>query len=291
MEKLKVLIMGLPGSGKTTFASKLLHKLGDHKIASIWYNADLVRKFHDDWDFSLDGRLRQAQRMTDEADRCKELGIVAVCDFVCPTEYLRQRNNGYHARQEIDTIKNHWFQEDPLRLEPYGNKVFSQADEDGIIEEIFYRLGIYNGTFVEIGTENGLECNTHYLLHKNWIGYWFEGGEGYGNSIKTNFGQFMDKDKLRVVLGRLTKENINDTFNKASVSSHVDFLSIDVDGMDIHLFDALNIDAKVVCIEYNAKWPANIVRIPEYCPNYNWDGSDYMGSSLKALTEVANSCL
>lgn len=202
-------------------------------------------------------------------------------------EYL-QRNNGYLARQEIDQIKNHWYQEDPLRLEPYGNKVFSQADEDGIIEEIFFRLGIYNGVFVEIGTENGLECNTHYLLHKNWVGHWFEGDITLSEPIQSNFKQFMDKDKLRVALGRLTKENINEAFLRAAVPTKVDFLSIDIDGMDIHLFQTLDIDAKVVCIEYNAKWPSNIIRIPEYDPNYNWDGSSYMGSSLKALCEVAD---
>lgn len=202
-------------------------------------------------------------------------------------EYL-QRNNAYLARREIDDIKSHWFQEDSKRLEPYGNKVFSQADEDGIIEEIFFRLGIYNGTFVEIGVENGLECNSHYLLHKNWVGYWFEGGEGYAHSIGENFKEYLEKEKLRVTFGRLTKENINDVFSKANVPSKVDFLSIDVDGMDIHLFSALEIGAKVVCIEYNAKWPSNIIRIPSYNPNYVWDGSDYMGSSLKAICEVAN---
>jgi adenylylsulfate kinase len=45
---------------------------------------------YDDWDFSLDGRLRQAQRMAEKANKCKEQNIVAVCDFVCPTEYLRE---------------------------------------------------------------------------------------------------------------------------------------------------------------------------------------------------------
>lgn len=82
--------MGLPGSGKTPFANQLLDKLGEHKISYAWYNGDLVRKLYDDWDFSLDGRLRQAQRMVEKADKCKKLGIVAVCDFVCPTEYLRE---------------------------------------------------------------------------------------------------------------------------------------------------------------------------------------------------------
>lgn len=82
--------MGLPGSGKTTFAKALLDKLGERKISSSWYNADHVRKMYDDWDFSLDGRLRQSQRMAEKANLCKEQHIVAVCDFVCPTEYLRE---------------------------------------------------------------------------------------------------------------------------------------------------------------------------------------------------------
>jgi adenylylsulfate kinase len=86
----KILVMGLPGSGKTTFASALLDKLSERRISAAWYNADHVRKMYDDWDFSLAGRLRQAQRMAEKANICKDLGIVAVCDFVCPTEYLRE---------------------------------------------------------------------------------------------------------------------------------------------------------------------------------------------------------
>jgi adenylylsulfate kinase len=101
----KILIMGLPGSGKTTFAQALLDKIGEQKISSAWYNADHVRKMYDDWDFSLDGRLRQAQRMAEKADKCKELGIVAVCDFVCPTEYLREVFNP-DIMVWMDTLEN-----------------------------------------------------------------------------------------------------------------------------------------------------------------------------------------
>jgi adenylylsulfate kinase len=86
----KILIIGLPWSGKTTFAKALLDKLGEHKISSAWYNGDHVRHMYDDWDFSLDGRLRQAQRMTEKANACKDIKIVSVCDFVCPTEYFRE---------------------------------------------------------------------------------------------------------------------------------------------------------------------------------------------------------
>ena len=56
---MKILICGLPGSGKTTLAKLLSEQLDN----SVWFNADAVRKLHDDWDFSEEGRLRQADRM------------------------------------------------------------------------------------------------------------------------------------------------------------------------------------------------------------------------------------
>ena len=65
-------------------------------------------------------------------------------------------------------------------------------------------------------------------------------------------------------------------------------MSIDIDGNDIYLLENLPTIPKVICIEYNAKWPANISKKPVYDPSYSWSGTDYMGSSLKAITEVAN---
>ena len=74
--------MGLPGSGKTTLAHAL-SKL----IDCIWYNADVVRNRYDDWDFSKEGRLRQAARMKKLAD--DSIGHV-ICDFVAPTKEIRE---------------------------------------------------------------------------------------------------------------------------------------------------------------------------------------------------------
>jgi adenylylsulfate kinase len=85
---MKILIMGLPGSGKTTLAEKLLEYLHMNGPAE-WLNADEVRKEFDDWDFSPQGRLRQAKRMRVLADKCVEAGFPVVCDFVCPTKELR----------------------------------------------------------------------------------------------------------------------------------------------------------------------------------------------------------
>ena len=77
----KILIMGLPGSGKTTLAKSLKQKL-DH---CYHLNADEVRQKYDDWDFSEDGRIRQSERMSNLADSYLKTHKYCICDFVCPT--------------------------------------------------------------------------------------------------------------------------------------------------------------------------------------------------------------
>jgi len=79
-----ILIMGLPGSGKTTLASELVPLL-----KAKWLNADEVRKEANDWDFSAEGRTRQAKRMWAKAKEFKEQGNHVVADFVCPTPAAR----------------------------------------------------------------------------------------------------------------------------------------------------------------------------------------------------------
>ena len=86
---MKILIMGLPGSGKTTLAEKLLEELHKNGPAE-WLNADEVRKEFNDWEFTPEGRLRQAKRMRVLADKCVEAGFPVICDFVCPTQELRR---------------------------------------------------------------------------------------------------------------------------------------------------------------------------------------------------------
>jgi len=82
---MKILIFGLPGSGKTTLAKPLAELLG-----GIHINADEVRQEYDDWDFSPEGRMRQANRMRHLSDGAVKAGAIAVTDFVCPTEEARK---------------------------------------------------------------------------------------------------------------------------------------------------------------------------------------------------------
>ena len=76
--------MGLPGSGKTTLASELAPLINAKRV-----NADEVRKAANDWDFSKEGRSRQAKRMADLAKKIKEEGNYVVADFICPTPEAR----------------------------------------------------------------------------------------------------------------------------------------------------------------------------------------------------------
>ena len=80
-----ILIMGLPGSGKTTLANELGPMLNAKRL-----NADEVRKEANDWDFSEEGRKRQAKRMADFAIKLKNEGNYVVADFICPTPEARK---------------------------------------------------------------------------------------------------------------------------------------------------------------------------------------------------------
>jgi adenylylsulfate kinase len=79
--------MGLPGSGKTTLAEELVTILRDNNQSVTWLNADLIREFYNDWDFSVKGRIRQATRMRELADNSNSRYII--CDFVAPTKDIR----------------------------------------------------------------------------------------------------------------------------------------------------------------------------------------------------------
>jgi len=94
-----ILIMGLPGSGKTTLANELAPLLNAKRL-----NADEVRKEANDWDFSKEGRARQAKRMASFAKKIKEEGNYVVADFICPTPEARSFFQADYIIW-IDTIK------------------------------------------------------------------------------------------------------------------------------------------------------------------------------------------
>ena len=118
--KMKILIMGLPGSGKTTLAEKIFNELLKNHHTE-WVNADDLRKETDDWDFSEEGRLRQALRMRTIADRGVAAGFIMICDFVCPTPELRKAFDADFVVW-MDTVKRSDYKD--------TNKLFQKPTED-----------------------------------------------------------------------------------------------------------------------------------------------------------------
>ena len=82
---MKILVMGLPGSGKTYLAQRL-----QPLLSAAWFNADKVREMANDWDFSPEGRTRQSLRMKALADFESVNKRVVICDFICPTAETRK---------------------------------------------------------------------------------------------------------------------------------------------------------------------------------------------------------
>jgi hypothetical protein len=155
----------------------------------------------------------------------------------------------------------------------FEKKIYSQNGEDGIIQAIFKKIGTTNKYFVEFGVENGKECNTRYLMEKNgWKGLLMD-EKNENKNVKKEF---------------ITAENVNELFKKYGVPKEFDLLSIDVDGNDYWIWRALGgaWRPRVVVIEYNSKYkPPKSVSI-EYEPNFQWDGTDYIGASLSALAKL-----
>ena len=152
-------------------------------------------------------------------------------------------------------------------LERYGYKVYSQNDEDGILAEIFRRVGTTNRVFVEFGIQNGLESNCHNLIMKDWTGLWIEGDDRYYKAAATHFSYPVEKGRLKLLKAFVTAENINSLLSGAGITGEIDLLSIDIDGNDYHVFKAITvINPRVLVIEYNAKMDPETEWVIPYNP-------------------------
>ncbi|MGX2983813.1 hypothetical protein [Helicobacter sp. 23-1045] len=180
---------------------------------------------------------------------------------------------------------------DKKRLEPFGFKVYSQNEEDGMIAEIFNRIGTTNRFFIEFGVQDGLECNTHYLLFQGWEGVYMEGSAEFCDKIRENFRAPLESGKLTLLNSFITAENINELIaqTRAKELVEIDLLSIDIDGNDYHIFNAINvIKPRVIVIEINAKFPPPCEYVMPYNASWCWDSTDLHGASLESLTKLAH---
>lgn len=167
-------------------------------------------------------------------------------------------------------------------INAYERSVFSQNGEDGVLREIFRRIGTPHRFFVEFGVEDGLECNTARLARRfGWGGVMIEGSPNNFRALDANYRAFPN---VRRVQAFITRENIVELFRAAAVPLEFDLLSIDIDGNDYWVWQALAAySPRVVSIEYNATRPPPERWVMAYNPEHRWREDGYMGASLTSL--------
>jgi len=185
----------------------------------------------------------------------------------------------------LAALRAHPHGTDPRYLVPYGYKVYSQGDEDGILVEIFRRIGTTDRRFVEFGVGPGTENNTVALLLDGWSGTWIEAREKSVARIREGFAPLIGSGRLGLTQAFILAENIGELFRQNKVPAEFDLLSIDIDGNDYWVWKALDgYRPRVVVIEYNSSLGPRIEAKRRYDPKWAAKGSRRAhGASLKAL--------
>ena len=124
---IKILIMGLPGAGKTTLAERIIERLTLANRTTTWLNADKIREQYNDWDFSNDGRIRQSKRMAELATKCDTDYVI--CDFVAPLAEMRSNFDPDYTIW-VDTIKEGRFADTNKVFDPPTKYDFRVTEQD-----------------------------------------------------------------------------------------------------------------------------------------------------------------
>ncbi len=165
---------------------------------------------------------------------------------------------------------------------------YSQNGEDGILKEIFLRIGHTNRFFVEFGVGDGSECNTAMLAREyGWSGLMIEGGEDLYSRLSDNYGAI---PRVKTKHAFISRENIIALFQEANVPAEFDLLSVDIDGNDYWVWERLATAyrPRVVVIEYNASIPPPKRWVMQYNAEHRWDLTTYFGASLESLAALGS---
>lgn len=174
-------------------------------------------------------------------------------------------------------------------------QVFSQNGEDGLLLYIFSQIGITNKIFVEFGVETGRECNLANLaINFGWHGLFMDGNQKNVTEARKHYhsiGRF-ETNKINIQKCFVTKENINSSIINFGISGEIDVLSVDIDGNDYWIWEAIDcVNPRVVVVEYNASFgPTRSISV-NYDPMFDRYGKHksgwYHGASLTALSKLA----
>lgn len=219
----------------------------------------------------------QLEHLTTQIER-----LIAVAE---KTERQFESISSMMARDQIVKVLSDPKFANPLRLERSGFKVHSQFDEDGIIDEIFRRIGTTNRTFIEFGAGNGTENCTGFLLMQGWRGLWMDGSDALLPTVAIGWPRELARDQLIARQAFITAANIDNLIRDAGFSGEIDVLVVDLDANDYHILNSISVvSPRVICAEYNANIPPSVDWKMERDDSYVWEGiDDRTGASLKAL--------
>jgi hypothetical protein len=189
--------------------------------------------------------------------------------------------------RELRALKN------PIPLWQSEFRVFSQFGDDGIIQYLINRIHLPSADqrFIEFGVENYREANTRFLLlNDNWSGLVMDGSESYISNIRSE--QIYWRNDLTALARFITRENINSLIEGAGFDGRIGLLSIDVDGNDYWVWEALTaVDSAIIIVEYNGIFGSSeAVTIPyqaDFIRQNTHYSYLYWGTSLPALCHLA----
>jgi hypothetical protein len=173
-----------------------------------------------------------------------------------------------------------------------GFRVFSQFEEDGMLLYIFSLLGMNNKTFIEIGSDDGVNSNSANLYFNfGWRGLFIDGNQNSINRGKKFFNKYPHPwyYKPKFVCSKVTRENINSIIKENGFNGTIGLLSIDIDGYDYWVWDAIDeVQPQVVIIETHNEFGLENIVVP-YDSNYSYPGKHpvYHGASPKAMNNLA----
>jgi hypothetical protein len=162
-------------------------------------------------------------------------------------------------------------------------------EDEGILEHLRETLPDKSNFFVEFGAGNGLDwLNGRRLIEDHDFGaLLIECDRELGAEL---VDRYSNDSKIRASTTFIRKDNIESIFEENDVPEDLDFLIIDIDSNDYHIWSSIeNYRPKVVCIEYNASYSPTEEFIAEYDPEFVWQGDDYFGASIKSYNELAKS--
>lgn len=165
-------------------------------------------------------------------------------------------------------------------------KVFSQNGEDGVIAAIFERIGAESRHFVEFGIGSGVEGNCVFLAQVlGWSGLFIESSE---TDFRALSQLYRSAPRVTIRRERVTTRNIEALLTQGGVPSDFDILSIDIDGNDYWIWEAMKSHSpRVVVIEYNGSLDPASSLVQPYRPDLSWDRSDCFGASAGAICSLA----